>query len=177
MQKKLALLFAGLLLTFSPALAVKTNAATTSTSNQATVKNYQNPKRYHQISYTQIRPYGKVGYTLRRGFEGIKTWKVMHRLGTWNGRNYYNQATYYAVKRFQRRHHLRATGNVNLATWQKMGFSKSSWYGIDSYVAPLGAKAGQGHNRVIESWPPRVMVQPIKNYQRNIVAGIKRPFI
>lgn len=283
-KKKLALLFAGLLLTFSPAFATKVNAATTSTSNQATVKNYQNPKRYHQISYTQIKPYGKVGYTLRRGFEGIKTWKVMHRLGTWNGRNYYNQATYNAVKRFQRRHHLRATGNVNLATWKKLGFSQSSWYGIDSYVAPLGVKAGQdrkahieamirqayrymgkpwlagcssspkygvdcsglvmqalyagginpkpvssihhaypgnewnsrnlwrdkhlkrvayrhrrrgdlvfyyqpgtrtiwhvaiylGHNRVIESWPPRVMVQPIKNYQRNIVAGIKRPFI
>lgn len=57
---------------------------------------------------------------------------------------------------------MRATGNVNLATWQKMGFSKSSWYGIDSYVTPLGAKAGQGRDRVIESWPPRVMVQPIK---------------
>lgn len=32
-------------------------------------------------------------------------------------------------------------------------------------------------NRVIESWPPRVMVQPIVNGQRNIMAGIKRPFI
>lgn len=34
-----------------------------------------------------------------------------------------------------------------------------------------------GHNRVIESWPPRVMVQPIVNSQRNVIAGIKRPFI
>lgn len=32
-------------------------------------------------------------------------------------------------------------------------------------------------NHVIESWPPRVMIQPIVNGQRNIIAGIKRPFI
>lgn len=248
------------------------------------VKGYQNPKRYHQVHYTQIKPYGKVGYNLYRGYEGIKTWKVMHRMGTWAGRNYYNQATYNAVKNFQRRHHLAATGNVNLKTWEKMGFSKSSWYGIDSYIAPLKAQAWQGRsahieamihqaykymgkpwlagcssspaygvdcsglvmqslyaggispiptssighahpgnewnsrnlwadkhlkrvpysqrrrgdlvfyyqpgtrtiwhiaiylggNRVIESWPPRVMVQPIVNGQRNVIAGIKRPFI
>lgn len=34
-----------------------------------------------------------------------------------------------------------------------------------------------GHGRVIESWPPRVMVQPIRNSQRSDIAGIKRPFI
>ncbi|NRO20945.1 hypothetical protein IMAU60212_01412 [Lactobacillus helveticus] len=34
-----------------------------------------------------------------------------------------------------------------------------------------------GHNRVIESWPPCVMVAPISNNQRNVIAGIKRPFI
>lgn len=248
------------------------------------VKGYQNPKAYHQVHYTQIKPYGKVGYNLYRGYEGIKTWKVMHRMGTWAGRNYYNQTTYNAVKNFQRRHHLAATGNVNLKTWEKMGFSKSSWYGIDSYIAPLKAQAWQGRsahieamihqaykymgkpwlagcssspaygvdcsglvmqslyaggispiptssighahpgnewnsrnlwadkhlkrvpysqrrrgdlvfyyqpgthtiwhiaiylggNRVIESWPPRVMVQPIVNGQRNVIAGIKRPFI
>lgn len=248
------------------------------------VKGYQNPKKYHQVHYTQIKPYGKVGYNLYRGYEGIKTWKVMHKMGTWAGTNYYNQATYNAVKRFQRRHHLKATGNVNLKTWQKMGFSKKDWYGIDSYIAPLGAKAWQGrkahieamikqaykymgkpwlagcssspaygvdcsglvmqalyaggispeptssighahpgnewnsrnlwadkklkkvayskrkrgdlvfyyqpgthtiwhvaiylgNNRVIESWPPSVMVQPIVNGQRNVIAGVKRPFI
>lgn len=49
------------------------------------VKAYQNPKQYHQVQYTQIKPYGKVGYNLSRGYEGIKTWKVMHRMGTWGG--------------------------------------------------------------------------------------------
>lgn len=75
----------------------------------------------------------------------------MHRLGTWGGHNYYNQATYNAVKNFQRNHNLPATGNVNLKTWQKLGFSKSSWYGIDNYVAPLGAQAWQGRSVHIEA--------------------------
>ena len=254
------------------------------TSLLASVKGYQNPRGYHQVHYTQVKPYGQVGYNLYRGYEGIKTWKVMHRLGTWAGQDYYNQATYNAVKNFQRNHHLAVNGNVNLKTWQKLGFSKASWYGIDSYIAPLGAQAWQGRsahieamikqaykymgqpwlagcssspaygvdcsglvmqslyaggispiptssighahpgnewnsrnlwadrhlkrvsysqrrrgdlvfyyqpgthtiwhvaiylggNRVIESWPPRVMVQPIVNSQRNVIAGIKRPFI
>ena len=117
----------------------------------AKVRGYENPKGYHQIHYTQIKPYGHVGYNLYRGYEGIKTWKVMHRMGTWYGKNYYNQATYNAVKNFQRRHGLKVTGNVNLKTWQKMGFSKKSWYGIDSYVAPLKAKAWQGRKAHIEA--------------------------
>lgn len=33
-----------------------------------------------------------------------------------------------------------------------------------------------GNNQVIESWPPRVMVQPIVNSQRNVIAGIRRVF-
>lgn len=245
---------------------------------------YQNPKPYHQIHYTQIKPYGPVGYTLKPGFEGIKTWKVMHRMHTWKGKNYYNDETATAVKKFQRQNDLPVTGNVDLATWQKMGFSKKDWFGIDSYIAPLAvsAKDGRkahieamikeayryvgknwiagcasspkygvdcsglvmqalyaagispvpvssiyhahpgnewnsrnlwsdkklklvpydqrqrgdlvfyyepgtktinhiaiylGRNKVIESWPPLVMVQPIKNDERSVIAGIKRPFI
>ena len=97
------------------------------TSLLASVKGYQNPRGYHQVHYTQVKPYGQVGYNLYRGYEGIKTWKVMHRLGTWAGQDYYNQATYNAVKNFQRNHHLAVNGNVNLKTWQKLGFSKASW--------------------------------------------------
>lgn len=33
-----------------------------------------------------------------------------------------------------------------------------------------------GGNSVIESWPPRIMVQPIKNGQRSIIAGVARPW-
>lgn len=266
--------------------ALKTNTGKYLTANKAFVAKtagYQNPQKYYQVHNTQIKPYGKVGYTVKRNYEGIKTWKIMRRLGTANGYNKYNQATYNAVKAFQRRHGLKVTGNVNEKTWVKLGFSKSSFKSIDSYVAPLGAHAWNGrsahieamihqaykylgkpylvgssskpiygtdcsglamqalyaggidpapisaihhaypgnewnsrnlwaskkfqhvayrnrqrgdlvfyyqpgthtiwhvaiylgHNKVIESWPPRIMVQPIKNGQRSDVAGIARVF-
>lgn len=250
----------------------------------APVSNYQNPAEYYQVQYSQIKPTGQVGYTIGRNYEGIKTWLVMRKLGTYNGYANYNQATYNAVRNFQARHGLRVTGNVDVNTWTKLGFSKSSFYGIDNYIAPLGAQAWQdrsahieaminqaykylgkpyivgassspeygtdcsglvmqalyagginptsassihhatpgnewnsrnlfadkklksvpyserqrgdlifyyqpgtrtiwhvaiylGNNKVIESWPPQIMVQPIINGQRNIIAGVKRPFI
>ncbi len=266
---------------------LQTNTGKYITANKAFVAKtagYQNPKKYYQVQYHQIKPYGKVGYTVKPGYEGIKTWLIMKKMHTTNGYNKYNSATAYAVKAFQRRHHLKATGNVNEATWVKMGYSKHSWTAIDSYVAPLGAQAWQGRSahieamikqaykymgnpylvgsstspkygtdcsglvmqalyagginplptssihhafpgnewnsrnlwaakklkkvsyahkqrgdlvfyyqpgthtiwhvaiylgggKVIESWPPRIMVQPIRNGQRSYIAGIKRPFI
>lgn len=253
-------------------------------SDLTVVKPYQNPKQYHQIHYTQVKPYGQVGYTVKRGYEGIKTYLIMKRLGTYNGYNYYNTATWYAVRRFQASHHLKVTGNVDQKTWTKLGLGAKLFKQIDSYTAPLGAQAWEGrkahieamikqaykylghpylvgsssmtrygtdcsglviqslyaggispvpvsaighahpgnewnsrnlwadkklkrvsyasrkrgdlvfyyqpgtrtiwhvaiylgNNMVIESWPPRIMVQPIVNGQRNIVAGIKRPFL
>ncbi|WP_412059784.1 C40 family peptidase [Lactobacillus delbrueckii] len=244
-------------------------------------KLYQNPKKYHQIHYTRVKPYGQVGYTVSRGFEGIKTYLIMKRLGTYNGYNYYNNATWYAGRRFQASHHLKVTGNVDQT---KLGLGKKLFKQIDSYTVPLGAQAWKGrkahieamirlaykymghpylvgsssmtrygtdcsglviqslyaggispvpvsaighahpgnewnsrnlwadkklkrvsyasrrrgdlvfyyqpgtrtiwhvaiylgNNMVIESWPPRIMVQLISNSQRNVIAGIKRPFL
>lgn len=244
---------------------------------------YQNPKRYHQVNYTQIKPQGKVGHDIGVGYEGIKVNKVMRHLGTYGGYNKYNYSTKYAVERFQKSHGLKVTGRVNETTWIKMGLKKSQWTSIDAYVAPLGARAWQGRkahieaaihqaykymgnpylvgassapyygtdcsglamqalyagginplpvssihhgypgnewnsrnlfadkhfkhvryanrqrgdlifyyqpgthivwhvalylggNRVIESWPPRIMVQPVKNGQRSIIAGVARPW-
>lgn len=64
---------------------LKTNTGKYVTANKAFVAKtagYQNPKKYYQVNYTQIKPYGKVGYTVKRNYEGIKTWKIMKRLGT-----------------------------------------------------------------------------------------------
>lgn len=265
---------------------LQTNTGKYLTASKAFVqktKGYQNPKKYYQVQYQQIKPFGKVGYTVKRHFEGIKTWYIMRKMGTYAGYDKYNQATYNAVKRFQRRHHLKVTGNVDEQTWLKMGFSKKAWTGIDSYVAPLKAFAWNGRsqhieamihqayrymgnpylvgsssspkygtdcsglvmqalyagginplptssihhaypgnewnsrnlwaakklrhvayshrqrgdlvfyyqpgthviwhvaiylgkNKVIESWPPRIMVEPIRNSQRSDIAGIARPF-
>ena len=112
---------------------------------------YQNPKPYYQVQDKQIQPYGKVGYTVKRGYEGIKTWKIMRKMGTFGGYDKYNAATYYRVKAFQRKHHLKATGDVDEQTWTKMGFSKSSWTSIDSYIAPMKVTTKNGRKAHIEA--------------------------
>ncbi|WP_172187857.1 DUF5776 domain-containing protein [Lentilactobacillus kribbianus] len=268
----------------TPVLKVSGNYYVTANKQYvAKTSGYQNPKQYYQVANTQIKPYGKVGYMVKRNYEGIKTWKIMKKMGTFYGYNKYNTATYNAVKAFQSKHHLKVTGNVDEKTWVKMGFSKSSFTAIDSYIAPLGAHAWNtrsqhieamikqaykyknklylvgsssepsygtdcsglamqamyaggvnplptssihhaypgnewnsrnlwaakklrkvaynqrqrgdlifyyqpgthtiwhvaiylGHNKVIESWPPKIMVQPIQNSQRSDIAGVKRVF-
>lgn len=132
---------------------LKTSNGEYITSNRewvANSKGYQNPKKYFQVQNSKIKPAGTIGYTLKRGYEGVKTWKVKRQLGI-GGRSWYEYATYNsttvsAVKRFQRGHRLSATGDVNLATWEKLGFSKSSWKSIDSYAAPLYARTWQGRS-------------------------------
>lgn len=116
-------------------------------------KGYQNPKAYYQVQYKQIKPTGKVGYNLSRGYEGIKTWKVMNKLGIIgpNGYAKYNDATYNAVRNFQAKNHLPVTGNVDIKTWKKLGFSETSWYSIDQYIAPLKAFAWDGRKEHIEA--------------------------
>lgn len=266
---------------------LETTSKTYLTANTAYVaksNGYQNPKKYYQVQYQQIKPYGTVGYTVKRNYEGIKTWTIMRKMHTYAGCDKYNQATYTAVKAFQKKHGLPMTGNVNEATWVKMGFSKSSWTSVDDYVAPLAAQAWNGrsahitaminqayrylgnpylvgsssspkygtdcsglvmqalyaggidplpvsaihhaypgnewnsrnlfaakklksvsyahrqrgdlifyyqpgthtvwhvalylgHNQVIESWPPKTMIRPVKDSQRSIIAGVKRPFL
>lgn len=114
-------------------------------------KGYQNPKQYYQVSYSQIKPYGQVGYNLNLNYEGVKTYMVMRKMGTYNGYNCYNTATKNAVRNFQRNHGLKATGIVDKKTWVAMGFSEKSWTSIDSYVAPLKAYAWDGRQKHIEA--------------------------
>lgn len=114
-------------------------------------KLYQNPKKYHQIHYTRVKPYGQVGYTVSQGFEGIKTYLIMKRLGTYNGYNYYNNATWYAVRCFQASHHLKVTDNVDQKTRTKLGLGKKLFKQIDSYTAPLGAQAWESRKAHIEA--------------------------
>lgn len=124
------------------------------TANKAYVaktNGYQNPKQYYQVSYSQIKPYGTVGYNLNLNYEGVKTYMVMKKLGTYNGYNCYNTATKNAVRNFQRNHGLKATGIVDKQTWVKLGFSEQLWTSIDSYVAPLKAFAWDGRQKHIEA--------------------------
>ncbi|MFT8843445.1 MAG: NlpC/P60 family protein, partial [Schleiferilactobacillus harbinensis] len=245
---------------------------------------YQNPSQYWQISATQIKPQGTVGYNLRLGSEGIKTWLTLWWLGLNRSYANLNQTAVNKIKYYQRQWHMPVTGEVDVNFWTRMGFSRNEWFAIDSYVSPLltnadstraqhieamiqtaykymgkpyivgastspaygtdcsglvmqalyasginplpsssirhaqpgyewesrnlWANAGLkkvpyaqrqrgdlifyrdpsngliwhvaiylGNNQVIESWPPKIMVQPIVNSQRSWIAGVGRPFI
>ncbi|MFC6322733.1 peptidoglycan-binding protein [Companilactobacillus baiquanensis] len=98
---------------------------------------YQNPEGWLQVENAQLQPEGPVGYELYNDVEGVKVWLVRRYFGQSNSHTIYDSSTAYYVRNFQRNHGLPVTGIVNLATWTAMGFSESSWYGIDSYVAPL----------------------------------------
>lgn len=107
-------------------------------SNDATTAPaYQNPNGWLQIQNTQIKPVGPVGYELYNGVEGIKTWYVRRYFGYSNAHTVYDSSVAASVRALQARKGLPVTGVVNLATWKAMGFVEDSWYGIDSYVAPL----------------------------------------
>ncbi|WP_353990183.1 DUF5776 domain-containing protein [Pediococcus argentinicus] len=54
----------------------------------STSKGYQNPKRYLQVQNTKIKPTGTIGYTLKHGYEGVKTWKIKRHLGIGGQGNY-----------------------------------------------------------------------------------------
>lgn len=99
---------------------------------------YQNPNGWLQIHNSQIKPSGgAVGYDLYNGVEGIKTYLVRKYFGYSNAHTIYDGSVAASVRALQSRKGLPVTGVVNLATWKAMGFVESTWYGIDSYVAPL----------------------------------------
>lgn len=99
---------------------------------------YQNPNGWLQIQNTQIKPSGgNVGYELYNGVEGIKTWLVRRYFGYSNAHTIYDGAVASSVRSLQARKGLPVTGTVDLATWEAMGLTENSWYGIDSYIAPL----------------------------------------
>ena len=98
---------------------------------------YQNPNGWLQIHDEQIKPVGNVGYPLYNGVEGIKTWLVRKYFGYSNAHTIYDGNVANSVRSLQSRKGLPVTGIVDLNTWKAMGFTETSWYGIDSYVAPL----------------------------------------
>ncbi|PMD68139.1 NlpC/P60 family protein [Companilactobacillus nuruki] len=112
---------------------------------------YQNPNGWLQIHSSQIRPVGTVGYELYNGVEGIKVWLVRRYFGLSNSHTVYDSSVINNVRNLQRKIGLPVTGIVDLATWKAMGFSESSWYNIDSYVAPLKTNEFSTRNNHIEA--------------------------
>ncbi len=121
-------------------------------ANEATAQSaYQNPSQYWQISATQIKPQGTVGYNLGLGSEGIKTWFTLWWLGMDRSYASLNQTAINKIKYFQQQWGLPVTGEVDVNFWTHMGFKQSDWYDIDSYVAPLRTNANSTRADHIEA--------------------------
>lgn len=110
---------------------------TTKTCTVKTLRYYQNPSKYVQIQ-DNITIDNSGGYTLKSGYMGLKVRKVNNYFGIgsklWPR---YTSTTKAKVRAFQSRNGLKVTGNVNKATWLKMGFSEKSWYNLGAYVSPV----------------------------------------
>ena len=100
------------------------------TSFHVTVRKYQRDAKYYQISDEIKLPDG--GYSVSTKNIGLKVIKINKKLlGRTDAR--YTYATKNAVKRFQKKKHLKVTGTVNKKAWLAMGFSKKDWYDLGTY--------------------------------------------
>lgn len=121
--------------------------------NTKAIRVFQNSKRYYQL--LNFIPKRKSGYNLKIGMSGYKVYKVRRKfnMGGANICSYlYTSCVAKKVKKFQRKHGLKATGKVNLETWRKLGFSKSSWYYLDSYVSPIKITPRSTKNQCIKAF-------------------------
>lgn len=102
-----------------------------------TKRYYQNPSNYIQIK-DEIKLKHSSGYNLGLGHMGLRVRKVNSYFHM--GSRYFPRYTVQTkgkVRAFQKKRGLKATGNVNLATWKAMGFSEKSWYTLGAYVSPI----------------------------------------
>lgn len=89
---------------------------------------------YYELTDEIVLPDG--GYNLNTDNIGIKTIYVNKALfGTSSARYGYDTAN--AVKKFQEKNELEVTGEVNLETWLKLGYTEEEWYGLGTYTHPV----------------------------------------
>lgn len=125
--------------------------ATTATCTVKTRRYYQNPSKYVQIQ-DKIVIDNSGAYTLKYGYMGLKVRQVNRYFGI--GSRYwprYTSTTKSKVKSFQRRKGLKVTGNVNKATWLKMGYSASSWQNMGAYVSPIKVNPSSTRKQHVEA--------------------------
>ncbi len=134
----------------------KLAAAPGSTDNYYTEKKYrkyQNPSQYYQIKDAISLSGG--GYNLSYGFEGVKVMQVIRRLGLGSGIGmggaFYGHNVQNAVANFQRNNGLSVTGNVDLLTWLRLGFSQFEWEHWGAYVSPMKVNESSSRSDHIEA--------------------------
>lgn len=121
------------------------------TTELKTKRYYQNPSKYIQIQ-DKITIDNSGAYTLKLGYMGLKTRQVNRYFGI--GSKYwprYTSTTKAKVKNFQKKKGLKVTGNVNKATWLKMGYSEKSWKNMGAYVSPIKVNPSSTKKQHIEA--------------------------
>ena len=117
-------------------------------------RKYQNPSQYYQIQESSIQLSGG-GYNLNIGYEGIKTAWVIRALKLGNavgmGGAEYTRRVFNAVKSFQSRHGLEATGITDLATWKALGYSEADWYSLGAYASPIRTSIYSSRSDCVEA--------------------------
>lgn len=122
-----------------------------STVKVKTKRYYQNPSKYIQIQ-DKIKIDNSGGYTVKYGYMGLKTKRINNYFGI-GDKNWprYTGTTKEYVKAFQRKKGLKVTGNVNKATWLKMGYSEYSWYNMGAYVSPIKVNPSSTRKQHVEA--------------------------
>ncbi len=84
---------------------------------------------------------------LGRAWAGVKVFLVQRRLGTGFENDRYGPATFAAVQKFQRNHHLAVTGRVNRPTWRALDLHHP--FCMDRFtVQPKVGKHAETHQRI-----------------------------
>lgn len=84
---------------------------------------------------------------LGQAWAGVKVFLVQRRLGTGFENDRYGPATFVAVQKFQRHHHLAATGRVNRPTWNALDLHHQ--FCMDRFtVQPTVGTRADTHQRI-----------------------------
>ncbi len=95
---------------------------------------------------------GGGDYSLSYGMAGLKVQRVQQALGIGDF-NYprYLSETEAAVKSFQTRVGLPATGIVNRATWLSLGLDENEWYTLGAYASPVRVSSNASASERVEA--------------------------
>ncbi|WP_203137790.1 NlpC/P60 family protein [Microbacterium sp. JZ31] len=135
---------------------------------------YQTPGNYAKISYTGQPPARGAGFNLTSGREGAKVKVIADRFGLARPTQWVDSTMMSKVKQWQRAHGIPQTGVVGKRTWLAMGYSESSWTGLDNYVYPLKARPNMTRKQLINA-----MIATARSYEgsRYVWGGSNQPAV
>lgn len=89
---------------------------------------------YYPLVSEIVLPDG--GYNVNSDYIGMKVIKINQALQGSSAARYY-ESTESLVRRFQMENDLVVSGEVDLETWLKLGYTEEEWYNIGTYTHPI----------------------------------------